>query len=56
MIEWNNTIYFENGIKHKLTTEETNIIKKALVNLEVNSDGEKEVLEELKSLFIHHLD
>lgn len=56
MTKWNNTIYFENGIKHELTSGEIDIIKKALVNFEVNSDSERKNLEQLESLFIHHLD
>lgn len=27
MTKWNNTIFFENGIKHELTVEEINVIK-----------------------------
>lgn len=52
----NNTIYFENGVKHELTGEQINIIKNALSNFEVNSESEKESFEQLKSLFIYHLD
>ncbi|GGE57237.1 hypothetical protein GCM10011391_40150 [Pullulanibacillus camelliae] len=56
MTKWNNTIFFENGIKHELTVEEINIIKKSLADFKANDDSEKETLEQLKSLFIHHLD
>ena len=53
---WNNTIYFEDGIKHELTSEQINIIKQALSNFDVNSESEKDSFEQLKSLFFEHLD
>lgn len=49
--EWNNTIYFENGIKHELTYQEISIIRKAIISVEVNKQ-EEVALEELKSLFL----
>jgi len=51
-----NIIYFENGIKHELTSFEIQIMKKALLNFEIESNDEKETYENLLSLFIHHLD
>lgn len=54
--EWNNTIYFNNGIKHDLDEDEINIIRKGLLAIEPTNEQEKEALEELKSLFLEHLD
>ncbi|HGO3566918.1 TPA: hypothetical protein ACK03F_002647 [Staphylococcus aureus] len=51
-----NVIYFENGIEHQLTIEEINVIRKALVNFKIDNDEEQKALQNLQSLFIHHLD
>ena len=53
--EWDNTIYFENGIKHKLTLEEVTVIKTALGSVTVN-EQHQEALKELKTLFLDYLD
>lgn len=54
--KWNNTIYFENGIMHQLDEDEINVIRKGLLAIEPTNEQEKEALEELKSLFLEHLD
>lgn len=51
-----NVIYFENGIEHQLTIEEINVIRKVLVNFKSDNDEEQKALQNLQSLFIHHLD
>ncbi|GGB13379.1 hypothetical protein GCM10007190_21840 [Macrococcus hajekii] len=51
-----NIMYFENGIKAEFTQEEINLLKKAIKNLELDDDKEKETFKNLESLFIHCLD
>lgn len=50
-----NTIYFENGIKHELTTKEIDVLKKALTDVDVHED-QLETLRVLQGLFLEHLD
>jgi hypothetical protein len=56
MIEYNNTMYFENGIKHEFTEYEIKVIKYSIQEFVPSNDNEKEALEHLKSLFLEHLD
>ncbi|MCS5401617.1 hypothetical protein NYT53_13435 [Staphylococcus aureus] len=54
-MEYNNTIYFENGIEHTLTEKELVVIKRLLNNGKVQKNYEEE-LENLQNLFLEHLD
>lgn len=54
-MEYTNTIYFENGIEHTLTEKELILIKRLLYSAKVES-GYEEELENLKNLFLEHLD
>ncbi|CPQ83970.1 MULTISPECIES: hypothetical protein [Staphylococcaceae] len=54
-MEYNNTIYFENGIEHTLTEKELVVIKRLLHNAKVQKNYEEE-LENLQNLFLEHLD
>lgn len=54
-MEYNNTIYFENGIEHTLTEKELVVIKRLLHNAKVGKNYEEE-LENLQNLFLEHLD
>lgn len=50
-----NSICFENGVVHDLTSNEIDVIRKAIISVpenEVNADA----LESLKSLFFEFLD
>jgi hypothetical protein len=50
-----NKIVFENGIGHTFTEEEIIVIKRLLHSAEVDEEYQ-EALENLKSLFLEHLD
>ena len=54
-MKYDNTIYFENGIEHTLTEKELTVIKRLLHSAKVE-DEYKEELENLKNLFLEHLD
>lgn len=54
-MKYDNTIYFENGIEHTLTEKELTVIKRLLHSSKVE-DEYKEELENLKNLFLEHLD
>lgn len=55
MMNYDNTIYFENGIEHTLTEKELVVIKRLLHSAEEES-GYGEELANLKNLFLEHLD
>lgn len=54
-MEYNNTIYFENGIEHTLTEKELIIIKRLLHSAKVDEEYQ-DALENLQNLFLEHLD
>ena len=54
-MEYNNTIYFENGIEHILTEKELVLIKRLLYSAKIEN-GYEEELENLQNLFLEHLD
>ena len=54
-MEYNNTIYFENGIEHTLTEKELVLIKRLLYSAKIEN-GYEEELENLQNLFLEHLD
>lgn len=54
-MKYDNTIYFENGIEHTLTEKELTVIKRLLHSATVEK-GYEEELENLKNLFLEHLD
>lgn len=54
-MKYDNTIYFENGIQHTLTEKELIVIKRLLHSAKVEK-GYEEELENLKNLFLEHLD
>ncbi|MBN5887218.1 hypothetical protein JY661_14320 [Staphylococcus aureus] len=54
-MNYDNTIYFENGIEHTLTEKELTVIRRLLHSAKVE-DEYKEELENLKNLFLEHLD
>ena len=51
-----NVMYFENGIEHEFTNDEMNLLKKAIHNLDEKEIENTKELENLKSLFLEHLD
>ena len=54
-MEYDNTIYFENGIEHTLTEKELIIIKRLLYSAKVDEEYQ-DALENLQNLFLEHLD
>lgn len=54
-MEYNNTIYFENGIEHTLTEKELILMKRLLYSTKIENGYEQE-LENLQNLFLEHLD
>ena len=51
---YNNTIRFENGIQHTFSEDEIYILKTLLA--EAKDIGKKDALDNLKNLFLEHLD
>ena len=51
---YNNTIRFENGIQHTFSEDEIYILKCLLE--EAKDFGKKDALDNLKNLFLEHLD
>ena len=52
---YNNTIRFENGIQHTFSEDEIYILKSLLGDASEDV-GEKDALDNLKNLFLEHLD
>ena len=53
--DYNNTIRFENGIQHTFSEDEIYILKSLLEDASEDV-GEKDALDNLKNLFLEHLD
>ncbi|HEL0115740.1 MULTISPECIES: hypothetical protein [Lactobacillales] len=52
--DYNNTIRFENGIQHTFSEDEIYILKRLLDG--AKDVGNKDALDNLKNLFLEHLD